>query len=577
MLNTPVAKGFEISIYNAYSPFFWFLFIFTIILGICLTVYFIIKNVSLWRCSLPAILIADTVVLFLPTIRNYEFCAYPGWDVFAHLAWAKYILNTGHITRGDHYPAMHILVATLDQLSLLTPVILVAVVSFVFFILYVLSLFILGRVVLKDDRAAALLFIFGSPLLFSFGHYAFYPFLFALFLFPLIFYITHKGGEPKNRRACYICFTILSLFIVFCHPMITLVLLLILGALWGYSQISNRYRMGLSCKFNVSGMIAIVGITFIFWYTQFRSIISMGESVISALLEVSGEKTILTSNLDIVNQSGVSVLRAAEIFIKIYGPIVIYFVVALLITIYLARGILIERKYADEMVYVTFFLLSIAFGAALTFGYFIVFELIRAASFAIIMATIVCGVGFYIFFKSASILQRKKFFALVTVVILCLTIILSIFGVYYSPWTMSVNAHMTRMETSGLDWFLVKQDEFTPLYTIGSGWRTYPTYFQELHRVTIQHPQIILNSIPTHFGYEQNRYLSQSINCSEKIDSYVVTNELVRQSDLAFPEEVQSVRKHFLQDDFFRLNQDVTVNKLYMNREWELWMVNNLI
>ena len=70
----------------------------------------------------------------------------------------------------------------------------------------------------------------------------------------------------------------------------------------------------------------------------------MGESVISALLEVSGEKTILTSNLDIVNQSGVSVLRAAEIFIKIYGPIVIYFVVALLITIYLARGILIERK-----------------------------------------------------------------------------------------------------------------------------------------------------------------------------------------------------------------------------------------
>ena len=60
------------------------------------------------------------------------------------------------------------------------------------------------------------------------------------------------------------------------------------------------------------------------------------------------------------------------------------------------------------MVYVTFFLLSIAFGAALTFGYFIVFELIRAASFAIIMATIVCGVGFYIFFKSAKHCRGKN-------------------------------------------------------------------------------------------------------------------------------------------------------------------------
>ena len=264
LINTPPARGYEISIYAAYSPIFWFLFILTIILGIGLTIYFIVRSISLWKYSLPAILIADTVVLFLPTIRNYEFCALGGWDIFAHLGWSKFILNTGHIMDGDHYPATHILMAAADQLSLLNPAILAAIISFVFFMLYVLSLFILGRAVFKDDKAAALLATFGSPLLFSFAHYAFYPFLFAIFFFPLLFYIMRKIERSENKGAYYTCFIILSLFIVFCHPMITLILLLILGVFYGYVQISNRFQLGFSCRFDILNMTAIVGITFVF-------------------------------------------------------------------------------------------------------------------------------------------------------------------------------------------------------------------------------------------------------------------------------------------------------------------------
>jgi hypothetical protein len=264
LINTPPARGYEISIYAAYSPIFWFLFILTIILGIGLTIYFIVRSISLWKYSLPAILIADTVVLFLPTIRNYEFCALGGSDIFAHLGWSKFILNTGHIMDGDYYPAMHIMMATVDQLGLLNPAILAAIISFVFFMLYVLSLFILGRAVFKDDKAAALLATFGSPLLFSFAHYAFYPFLFAIFFFPLLFYIMCKIEGFENKGAYYTCFIILSLFIVFCHPMITLILLLILGVFYGYVQISNRFQLGFSCRFDILNMTAIVGITFVF-------------------------------------------------------------------------------------------------------------------------------------------------------------------------------------------------------------------------------------------------------------------------------------------------------------------------
>lgn len=580
MLNTPPAKSYEISIYAAYSLIFWFLFIFTLILGICLTVLFIVMNVRLWRYSLPAILIADTVVLFLPIIRNYEFCAWGGWDIFAHLAWSKFIVNSGNIMSRDLYPATHILTTAPDLLSLLNPVILAAIICFIFFILYVLSLFILGKVVFKDDKAAVLLATFGSPLMFSFAHYAFIPFSFALFLFPLIFYIMHKivaykmeGSEV--RGAYYTClFIILALFIVFCHPMVTLILLLILGVLYGYIQICRKCRLEFSFKLNILNLIAIVGITFAFWYINFQSVLNMGEKVVSALLGVSDTETILTHNLDMLDQSGVSLLRVIEGFIKVYGPIVIYFAAALLITIYLIYRFLTKRTYADEMVYIAFFLLSIAFGATLTLGYFVVFELIRATSFAIIMATIVCSIGFYILFTNTGMSSsRKNILILIAVFILCSVSILSVFNLYYSPWTLSPGTHMTEMEVSGTDWFLMYEDASIPTNSNSGLFHKYARYFQELHKMNVQQPRVILNEIPTHFGYDQNEHLTQSINTSGNSYSYMITNEYMKQTALAYPEEMQSTRKQFLRKDFFKLNNDITVTKLYTNREWELWMI----
>ena len=577
MLNTPAAKGYEISIYNAYSPFFWLLFIFTLIFGIGLTIYFIVRGIALWRCSLLAVLIADTVVLFLPTIRNYEFYALGGSDVFAHLTWSNYILNTGYVMgeRENHYPATHILVATLNHLGLLNPTILAAIISFIFFILYVLSLFVLGRTVFKDDRAAALLATFGSPLLFSFGHYAFYPFLFALFLLPLFFSIMRKIDDSENRGAYYICFIALSLFIVFCHPLVTLILLLTLGVLYGYSQISNKCQLGFSCKFDILNMAAIVGIIFLFWYIHFKSILRMGESVISALLGASDKETILTYNLDAVSQTGAPLILVIEAFIKVYGPVVLYIAAALLIAIYLAKEFLTKRKHADEMIYIAFFLLSITFGAALTLGYFIVFEFIRATCFAIIMATIVCGIGLYTLLKHTGTPDSKKIFVLVVVLMLCSASVLSVFNVYRSPWTLSSGNHMTKMESSGLDWFLVKQgDDSVPLYFNIYDWRTYPTYFRELHKITVQQPLVITGDIPPHFGYDQRMNLIHAIKNTENKPFYMATNERLRQGYLAGPEERRSLNDLYTKDDFSRLNDDSTVMKLYVNSEWEIWRTN---
>lgn len=571
--NTPTARGYEISIYNAYPLFFWYLFSLTMILGISLTIYFIVKGVNLWRYSILSILIADTIVLFLPAIRNYEFYALGGSDIFAHLAWSKYILNTGHLSSADLYPATHILIATQHQLYLPNSALLATIISFVFFILYVLSLFLLGGVIFNDNRAGAIFSIFGLPLLFSLAHYAFIPFSFALFLFPLIFFIIRKIEVSERRGAYYISFIVFALFIVFCHPMITLILLLILGTLYGYTQICDRFQLEFAYRFDVLKMASIVGIIFVFWYINFQSILNMGERTISALLGMDDTETILSYNLDMVGQSEASLFKVIDVFIKNYGPITIYFGIALCIVIYLLKEFVTKRKYADEIIYITFFLLSIAFGAVLTLGHFVVFELIRATSFAIIMATIICGIGSYNFFKNAGISKRKKIFTLIITVMLCSVSILSTFSVYPSPWKFSASNHMTELDISGIDWYLIKQDGSIPLYS-EKPWSKYFRYFQEIHAIPVQQPQVVTGKLPPHFGYDQNRCLIQSFDDFEGEGFYLATNEQLRQQFLVYAEGFRSLRNNFSKSDFSRLNNDNIALKIYVNGEWELWRAN---
>ena len=80
----------------------------------------------------------------------------------------------------------------------------------------------------------------------------------------------------------------------------------------------------------------------------------MGKSVISTLLGESDTETILTFNIGGVSQSGASLIHVIEGFIKVYGPMIIYFVIALFIAIYLVKEFLNNRKCADKMVYIIF-------------------------------------------------------------------------------------------------------------------------------------------------------------------------------------------------------------------------------
>ena len=197
---TSPATGYELSIYEAYPTLLWVL----ISINIFFSIYTIIRSADSPSRNLYygyfSVLLIETILVFLPIIRGYFSMSRGQGDVYHHMFVADKIFNSGYLYTIDIYPITHIWLAILYNF-LSDFIILTVLFSMVFFIFYILSLYILGKTIIGTKKGGIFVSIFGIPLIFSYGHYAFYPFLFALFMIPLILYLYQKlRTKPQRRR-----------------------------------------------------------------------------------------------------------------------------------------------------------------------------------------------------------------------------------------------------------------------------------------------------------------------------------------------------------------------------------------
>lgn len=144
---TPPATGYELSIYEAYPTILWVL----LSINIFFSVYTIIRSCDTQSRNLYygyfSILLIETIILFLPIIRGYYSISRGEGDMHHHMFVASQILNSGYLPLTDYYPLMHIWLSIVYNF-LPDFIILILILSIVFFILYILSLYILGKTIL---------------------------------------------------------------------------------------------------------------------------------------------------------------------------------------------------------------------------------------------------------------------------------------------------------------------------------------------------------------------------------------------------------------------------------------------
>ena len=571
---TPPVTGYELSIYGAYPGILWVL----ITINIFFSTYSILRSCdSLSKNSYYgyfSILFIETIIFFLPVMRGYYAMSRGAGDVYYHVFVASQIVNSG-LSLGDIYPIMHIWLSILYNF-LPDFIILILVFSIVFFILYVLSLYILGKTLLGTKSGGVFVSIFGIPLIFSYGHYAFYPFLFALFIIPLILYIYQKiTHNSQQQSGFYLCLIFLCLFIVFCHPMPT-VFLIIMFSIFALYEVVKRWRT-VSRLSNIVAIniVTIVFLTFLFWIYQIRSLLNTLQKLASALLGQESYTSILEYQANYITTSDVSIWLVIDRFIKIYGPLCLYFSISLFFLFYIMYQHFQNKKiYEDDLIYSLHFCVAICIGIALLTGYFVIGEPIRAAMYGLIFATILCGLFFYRIRFSDLSEKRPRVFSAFIAVIITIVCMLTILAFYSSPWIGETSPALTFGDKNGNDWVLEYRNAEIPIVKEElSNYKYAEYYFETTNAKNFQNYIEYTQIIPSHFGYNTNRTTGDSFAYLPDNEVYMITTELMNLAPNAVPVDRRNRLKSFTDTDFIRLKNDPTVNSVYSGHKFEVWNI----
>lgn len=572
LMRTPLSNGYEISIYSVYPWYFWLSLVIGQIISICIIVLSIEHYTKYWKYGLVAIFINYAIILFLPTIRGYFLFATPGYDVFFHLSEMNYIYDTGHLSEKLIYPITHLFIISLDLFSGRPQIIHFNFVAALFSYIYILFFYVFGRETLKDHMGSMFTLAFAIPLMFSFLHHAFIPFFFALCFFPLLLYCIYKRNSLKHRFNFTFLTLVLSLLIVFFHPLISIMFIIALVGFYLFNLFTYRYFESPKQYFNTITLLGLTGVSLLAWYLNYQSVLNTVKNVVDAIFE-TGQSTIVDYQLNAVESSNVDLSTLIELFIRAYGTISIYLVVAfcgLIITIIkISNG----RVKQYEMMYGVQFVISVLFAVLIFFVTSVVFEPIRAASFTIVIATAFCAMVLYNIYKNISSNTWRKLLLACIILIICSVNIIGIFNIYEGPWRGLPSSHMPHMNAYGLDWYIGHNNNSIPLISNFNSIKKYERYYySKIPGKGWSESIIIDNFIPSHFGYETNNTLSKSFNNNKR---YMATFELIKQLQFAVIESEREKYPQYTEDDYNMLNDDPTVHKIYTNREFQVWVIES--
>ena len=570
---TPPATGYEFSIYGAYPEFLWVL----ISINIFFSIYTIILSSDNQSGNLYygyfSILLIETIIVFLPIIRGYYSMSRGAGDMYHHMFVASQILNSGYLPLTDFYPLMHIWLSTAYNF-LPDFMFLIDIFSFVFFILYILSLYILGKTLIGTKKGGIFVSIFGLPLIFSYLQWGFIPFFFGLIIFPLILFAYQKITQtPIHKSPFYICLIILSFFIVFCHPLIS-VILIFMFSIFAFFELFTGWMKARQFKSEAANIVIIISLTLVLWWLQFRSILFTLERISSAFLGQGSHESIIDYQINVVSTAQVSVWQVLEIFIKIYGPVCLYLSIPFFFLLYIIYHYYQNKKIFEyDLIYSLQFCAALFMGIAFLTVYFGIFEPIRAASYGMILATILCGLFFYRIWCSA--LSKKRQLGLSVSVSLVMTMVcmLTILAFYQSPWISVPNSALTFEEKKGMDWILEYRDAKIPIVRDEGSMYKYKNYYYESTNARNNQRLIEYGDIPSDFGYMTNRTIGNSFAYLPNKKLYILTTEKMKLAPYAVSVDRRSRSKWFTDSDFIRLKNDPSVNLVYSANEFGVWNI----
>lgn len=562
-------EGYEISLYDEYPMYFWYLIIFSIfICQISLFLNAFSKRDSYtWKAAYVGIVLANSIVLLIPLIRRYAIMG--SGDPSSHMGLMLDILQTGHLGN-NLYPINHILALITNLISGLDLNICMLLYPSFFYIFYALSFCLLMQTVLNSKTSILISIILVSIIL-NGSHFT--PQATSNLYIPFVFYLYFSRFSGNNVVSYGILMVISSIVITFFHPLTTIFIIFSFSVFELSHLIFRRFKLNLDVNIKKSPYIIMIMII-IFWTWQSYAYIIFGTfNEIYKWLYLESTSTSMFeeyyAQISLIKPDPLFLLTS---FVYAYGiGLILDFMGVISIIVFFKAW---KNKKICMKIY--FFMFSIIFVICVILGYLGLFivtgtGLIRFLSYAFFVSFFLIPLGLEYLLRSYDRLASPLKLLLILLSILLLFLdFLNIFTLYISPIIMSPGQQVTDSQLIGMNTFFDKRDEDIQIIEGGlSVSRISDALYGTIKQ--LKNVNYILPPIPPHFGYLNRIYFSDNYNES----SYLIMSTLFRIYYRAlFPDFPQ--RWKFNQADFHNLENDRSVSKFYSNHEIDIYLLNPL-
>lgn len=548
------ATGYEISIYRVYPWWFWCGIIGVVAIGtaILLGSADIADRRLYFGIGVVVVLLANCLLLFLPLIRGYY--GFGGGDMLTHRGYVLDIQEFNRIGVGNYYPGVHVHIAMAMDVTGLDFFTLKNVISPAFSVLYWLGLLTLGKRLFDKPAKVHYFTPFALLPVFKRWEHFYAGQMTSLALLPLLLYAIFSVDRARAR---YLTVgVVIFLYVVFTHPVTTVVSLFIIGIVAASRFVSSRLEGGsLSVResFPVFALPMAVVVLFYSWYYSFTGIVYMTVGMVAALLGGSGASQ-ASEYSSALSSMPLTSVQIAELALTRKGLELVLAFVTVLAIVYMAN----RFRHGTVQIGWThiFTVASFGFFSAVSAVFLIspmMLDWFRMFWHAELFAVLIIGMATYAYVQASQ--SRKSRLVAVGLVVIVLSSLI-VFGFYNSHLTRSPTDHITESRVDSMEWFVEHRDQTETAYGFNKRYVHALTGVESNTDVYTEWT----TPIPDHFSYNN----SSTFATSNRNGSYlVITTKLERWYPALHPEYPQHWK--YSPSDFRKLDRDDGLAKVYDN------------
>jgi hypothetical protein len=557
------AAGYELSMYSSTPVLFWYLLILSLVGGIGIVIHELatgrFQENRTYLVGFTVILLTLVAFLCLPDIRNYV-----TWraDQMGHIGFVQDISLTGHIGNFNPYPIIHTL---LSQIASITGAPIFRVVNLntaLVFPIFVLTTYLLATVVLPHKGQQLLAALIAGGTMAGLSRFNLIPNTWSILMLPLFFYCYFK----RDRLPFKVLLVILLAAYPFFHPLSSLIIIAALVVMEIpkpiYSRLLRRLRLHVPHWVQsrpVLWPILLESAIFLPWVLTREAFRTNILQLWRQMSTFSGSQEAQKTGTDI-GKAGLDSLGVVVIGLKLYGEILLFLILATVGIILLARQL--RSGDQDHAKHRLLFVGALLLLASLSYAAFFIgipgAEPLAAERLQVYIEVACIPLVAFALWELIGRVKFKHIGWCAVFGVVLLAAFLNIRAHNASPYMIRPGQQATQADMTGMTWYLEKKDPQVYAYWVS----TDPARFA----------QCTLATTATR-SREDIRYHDVQFRDHFGTDNYTAVGEqyagtiygnITKYDKLAYQTVWQALNR-FNDEDFERLEQDPTVDRIYSN------------